>query len=553
MGEDNWQFINYSPFFAETVFEDGKKYDRFYIEKEHREFILQKLIDAENYIDAYQIEREMNRERYDGSCYGLSVLALYNCYSVIRPSILQTGAEYLHDVEKTKPIVSLINCHSLLQCTTYIKNKIMDDITYYGENEKIQRIITSLEAMNPALLCYRNYEETFAHAVVAYDFEKTENLFEIAGEEVTFDTKILIYDSNVSGIDDTCCMYVNMDSFDWYIPKYKISSLENDCITWVINDVNVLLKNSIFEEDPYAKLPETRISTSLDIMGVINCEVESGEDNGTGGFISSSGEKIISYYAFMFGDGSGPLRYILRDADAEYRLTMTDKPEDVELQMQYEDCLMYITATQTDNIVFHPDGLKLTQQGNSNTYSFHMVRNNVPTETSFHTIGISGKSANKLTFSYENGEWFLSGDCLENIEVQANHSTATSNTLTFSVPAKYDTVCLRQMNESTIAAFVDTNGDGEYETSVENIPEDGIPLGDVNADGGVDSLDAANILIAAALVGADMDSGLSDAQKIAADTSKNGTFGAEDAALVLQYAAAIGSGYTGEFEEFLAA
>jgi hypothetical protein len=69
----------------------------------------------------------------------------------------------------------------------------------------------------------------------------------------------------------------------------------------------------------------------------------------------------------------------------------------------------------------------------------------------------------------------------------------------------------------------------------------------------VDSLDAANILIAAALVGANMDSGLTDAQKIAADTNGNGTFGAEDAALVLQYAAAVGSGCTESFEDFLAA
>ena len=67
-------------------------------------------------------------------------------------------------------------------------------------------------------------------------------------------------------------------------------------------------------------------------------------------------------------------------------------------------------------------------------------------------------------------------------------------------------------------------------------------LGDVNLDGKVDSSDAADILIAAAAVGAGADQGLNETQIQAADVNGDGIYNAGDAAVVLMYAAAIGAG-----------
>ncbi len=77
-------------------------------------------------------------------------------------------------------------------------------------------------------------------------------------------------------------------------------------------------------------------------------------------------------------------------------------------------------------------------------------------------------------------------------------------------------------------------------------------LGDVNEDGTVDSLDAAEILIAAAAMGSGGESGLTDAQMAAADCNGDTEVDALDAAEVLRYAAAVGSGYEGTLEDFLA-
>ncbi len=76
-------------------------------------------------------------------------------------------------------------------------------------------------------------------------------------------------------------------------------------------------------------------------------------------------------------------------------------------------------------------------------------------------------------------------------------------------------------------------------------------LGDVNEDGDVDATDAANILVAAAAVGAGGDSGFTETQAKNADVNGDGTFNSQDAANVLQYAAAAGSGFEGSLEEFM--
>lgn len=78
------------------------------------------------------------------------------------------------------------------------------------------------------------------------------------------------------------------------------------------------------------------------------------------------------------------------------------------------------------------------------------------------------------------------------------------------------------------------------------------PLGDVNEDNSVNASDAADILIAAARIGAgETESGLSREQQQLADVNLDGDVNAEDAAVILQYTAAVGAkNFSGTIEEF---
>ena len=90
------------------------------------------------------------------------------------------------------------------------------------------------------------------------------------------------------------------------------------------------------------------------------------------------------------------------------------------------------------------------------------------------------------------------------------------------------------------------------ETTTQPIYTDDRFPGDLDRDGKVSAADAAEILIAAAKIGAGEGSGLSDAQYRDADLNNDGRVDASDASNVLIYAAYVGSGGTQDILTYLA-
>lgn len=118
----------------------------------------------------------------------------------------------------------------------------------------------------------------------------------------------------------------------------------------------------------------------------------------------------------------------------------------------------------------------------------------------------------------------------------------------FSMCSRLRVVYLCESNE-----YVETYMHEQYPDVLLEFYADTAVLGDANADGNIDAVDAANILVASAAIGSGGESGLTETQEQSADVNGDGAFDAVDAAVVLCYAAAVGSGYTGTLEEFLAA
>ena len=76
-------------------------------------------------------------------------------------------------------------------------------------------------------------------------------------------------------------------------------------------------------------------------------------------------------------------------------------------------------------------------------------------------------------------------------------------------------------------------------------------LGDLNGDNTVNASDAAQVLIAAAAIGAGQDPGLTESQMSVADVNGDKTINASDAAVILIYAAAIGAGQDVKLTDFV--
>ena len=113
--------------------------------------------------------------------------------------------------------------------------------------------------------------------------------------------------------------------------------------------------------------------------------------------------------------------------------------------------------------------------------------------------------------------------------------------------------CLQSGERTQTGAF--TTDASEVEFHIHDVEKltvsaQGTPLilvanfefGDVNKDGSVNASDAADVLIAAANIGAGADSGLDLVQEQAADYSQKNGINAEDAAMILMEAVRRGAG-----------
>ncbi len=114
-----------------------------------------------------------------------------------------------------------------------------------------------------------------------------------------------------------------------------------------------------------------------------------------------------------------------------------------------------------------------------------------------------------------------------------------------------------QENDRPGTGIITVTGIGNYtgtltcRFTIEAPADNNISIGDVNHDGEINAVDASELLIAAAMIGAGEPSGLTAAQSTAADADANGEINAVDASIILRYAAAIGAGESAAMSDFI--
>ena len=113
-----------------------------------------------------------------------------------------------------------------------------------------------------------------------------------------------------------------------------------------------------------------------------------------------------------------------------------------------------------------------------------------------------------------------------------------------------------QIVDSDPGTWAQNGGSGgagifEVQGTFGNEPETTLAIGDVTGDGVINAKDANIVLIAAARLGTNQSSELTEAQIKAADVNGDGAINAKDAAVILRYAAFVGTGNIRPIESFL--
>lgn len=546
LGQNNWRFANSTTALGEHYF----------ITDEDYAVLLSNLKNTEKKSALLQFQGES----FGGCCYGMSATAVLAYYGLIDYEYYCSDTDVavptcLYDLtadgeNPTPEIISLINYYQASQCMDVSRQYAVRMVYKMTEAERLQYLIDSLKDGTPQVLTFwGNLSNVTAtpywggHAVVAYGVEYGN--YRVNGKN--YDGRVLIY-NNAAPMDalvNQNAFYFNTSDWSWYNQLYKVGSEEGGMLVHIASDPVLLNSGGMLSGTPAYETEEPFIDVMVttELLSEHSLQKIDYED-GIWNKNDDSMDACKQTRAFYVEEtAESDQSFLLPGEESGYVLEMA-QPQPMKVAMYYEDSIQYVRSSNSMQYVVDPSGFA-AMTGENAEYELEMVFNERCYQGNWYDFTVSGTADTASLQKMEDG-WILKSDNLQNVTATAGNDVIEA-TLTFSTDA--DSVLLCEVNKTTLAAKIDTDGDGTYETKLSS--NRSVSLGDINTDGSVDAFDAAKILSAAATVGLGAESGLTAEQESAADVNNDGVFDATDAAKVLEYAAYAGSGGELEFEEYL--
>ncbi|MBR2088659.1 MAG: hypothetical protein IJ906_16350 [Oscillospiraceae bacterium] len=565
LGRDAWAFTNNS-----ATFQKAYKNN---LLPEHLAALQSNL----NHVEYRLIEPALEWTESLGFCYGFAATSILASYDIFNPDEHQSeiGAyadrvdgdlssldrlEGL-DMNKLKPEQlaqyplyeqSLIAYYMALQNTDAIRQDSVQKCDWSAQ-KKLEYLMECGKQHKPVLVAYNGAvgDQYNGHALVAYGLENGEWTWD--GE--SYDTRILIYDPNISSkfilsygemdeklkthptvlaameYHDQSQIYYNSKTHAWTVPSFR-DEQKNGVFDLICccDDVSVINSKGLLPgtEDPSFDWTDVIATNTLQSAYTIT--------------VRDSGEQLEEYpWFYMDGDEAVRQNFVHRGDETGYTLEL-ESPQKLHSVVYYQNCMLVGDGDAGKAVNFDPSG-KVTISGGKGGYSVEMVTNeHYPTQ--WHDIIVSGNAENASLEMQENG-YLLKADDLHSVQITAKNCQNRRNQF---YSADTDSILFYEKSGGVLAAAVDLDGNGSYETEL----AEQFILGDVNQDGHINAKDANAVLIAASRIGTGQNSGLNTGKTKAADVDHDGNINAVDASWILRYAAAIGTGtVNGTLDEFV--
>lgn len=201
--------------------------------------------------------------------------------------------------------------------------------------------------------------------------------------------------------------------------------------------------------------------------------------------MNSAEDDILPDKSFVIrGESDGTNGYILKDASAGYKISQ-DNPTRMDLSIDYENCLFSASSAAGREIIFDNNGV-VSISSESADCSAEMIYNDGYYDTDWYGIKVSCSGADNIVLEKTDGGYYLSGNILENVSVDAFNNDVSAKAQ-FSTDA--DKVYIYEIDEYTVGISIDTDGDGTFETNLDTTESSEIKNGDVNLDNSISVLD----------------------------------------------------------------
>ena len=485
IGSDNFSFLNNINFFNSSY--------------NLSDTMLEVLNTEISNLEWGRITEKLNDDtKWTGSCYGMASVEILTKAGVLSAKDIESNAETLFELDSPKnndKVEDIITYYHMLQ---HSKIFVSQSTAYMrkGNKERITELISMAESVPeggvPVLVCF-NYTTKASgkrldggHAVVAYGVEY--GAWTYSGG--TYDCRILISDPNVSDFDATTCIYINTETYKWEIPYYqdKYYSCTNN--------------NQNTKDNPYAQI---RFATNdihfIDMFGFATnstasksatydstiCIDSADSDFGVAYYDTKSGDindsdcELMYYSELSDGEGTeNKVNAILPTADVAYEyFEKSTKP--FETSVEYTNSMMNARVSNGSYAIYKPDE-SVEFSGENSDYTLSMVLNEDYYPTDWYQVEINGYNSESAKLSVCNDGYIISGDALENgVFITASNRKSM---VRFNLMTNYDSVLIYEKANKTLAAKIDTDYDGIYESDF--VPE---YIGDITQDNNVGVID----------------------------------------------------------------
>lgn len=497
-GQDNWSFNNSSSYF--------ENYD-----VNSTVFNLMKQDFGLSNSQAYELKQAIEEGNYygfGGSCFGMTVSEIMAKQGDISLS-RYGGNDNINKNSNTSNMTSVINfiqnLQSVSRCSQVLRQVpfMSGGYSQYDFIDKAESVLTN-EAIFVKIaygIKYLNkntgeYSSAGYHAVLGYGIEDCNYYSPVTGK--SYDKKILVADPNYlsqNQLYDDSCIYYRSSDHSWICPYWNTSGSSYAYLCYW-NSSSGTSTNTGFIKNimKYTSLVDT-----VDLMAdysvshyIAGLKVENISGNltavdqieNTGNpnleYAGPAGSGIAQYNIEMddsYNVKEGEEFYALWNPTANYSVSYT-KPSTYNLKMDYEDIVYYANVDNGVYTLLKPNG-SINLRGSDATYSLTMVTDDTECVTDWYALSVTGKNVDNLTFSKQNNGYVLTSNCLNNVEISAKNNNVEVNK-TFSTT--YDSVFIYEIDENTIGLKVDTDGNGTYETELED-KQDVYEIGDTDLDG----------------------------------------------------------------------
>lgn len=395
----------------------------------------------------------------NGQCAGMAITTVLAKVGRLNLHQIQSGAPNLHAINQNEKAESVIGYYYLTQfLSPYQNNKIeFQKLSVQDRLARIAELADEVDSGAAPFVIMFGYQNPFdasdcwGHAVTAYSLEH--GSFDIGSRN--YDTRVLIYDNNSPEWNEDCCLYFNEGTDEWVIPAYT----DANQLRGAFSDINQMDANSL-------SINEKNVRSSVRAQGNMNLQFTTSDDTATlSQILNNDVNGVVAFPDDTEDRNSDSMNIFFEDSEQSFIIKPTQTGASIDLTVNYENYYMAADMSSCDgSVTFDPDG-SVGINGDADTFSLALTGNAGNYDLPWHTITVSGDSAQDPELSKVNGGYIMTGSQLDNITVSGKNDTE-NQVVTFSTDE--DTVFIGESDDE-IAVFVDENGDGQFETQITSV------------------------------------------------------------------------------------